>query len=104
VAGGERDYASRATILLDALEDACALTRETVRREGLVGVLRRGHVDFFERSNETRTTLFACRTGLQMRAVRRSDLEVEADLDEAIVGEMWLTHPADLVAARVSAT
>ncbi len=69
VAGGERDHARRATILIDALQDPRALTREAIRRERLVGFLRRGRVDFVERSNETRTPRLAAATGLQMRAV-----------------------------------
>ena len=69
MAGGERDYAARATILIDTLQDARALAREAIRRERLIGLLRRGRVDFIERSSETRTTLLARRTDLQMRAV-----------------------------------
>ena len=69
VAGGERDHAGRATILIDTLQNARALAREAVRRERLIGFLRRGRVDFIERSSEIRTTLLARRTDLQMRAV-----------------------------------
>jgi len=69
VAGGERDHAGRATILIDTLQYARALAREAVRWERLIGLLRRGRVDFIERSSETRTTLLAFRTDLQMRAV-----------------------------------
>ena len=69
VAGGERDYACWATILIHTLQKARALAREAVRRERLVGFLRRGDVDFIERSSEIRTTLLARRTHLQMRAV-----------------------------------
>jgi hypothetical protein len=69
VAGGERDHAGRATILIDTLQYAGALAREAVRRERLIGLLRRGRVDFIERSSEIRTTLLAFRTDLQMRAV-----------------------------------
>ena len=102
MAGGEGDHAAGTAVLIDALQDARALARETVGRECLVRFLRHDHLDVVERSSQVRSPRLAGVACLQMGAVGRRDLEVEADLDEPIVGQVWMAHTADLVAADAS--
>jgi hypothetical protein len=99
VGRGEGNHTTGSTILSDALQDACTLAGETLGRENLVRLLRHGCADLVERSVQIRSPRAAGLTRFQVRALGRGDLDVEADLDEPIVGQVRMAHTTDLVGA-----
>jgi len=99
VGRGEGNHTTGSTIVIDALQDARALAGETLGRESLVCLLRHGCADLVEGSDQIRSSRLAGLTRFQVRPVRRGDLDVEADLDEPIVGQVRMAHTTDLVAA-----
>ena len=77
VAGWKRDHAPRASILIDTLHDARALTSESLRWKRSISFLRHRCPDVVECIREVRSPRLAGVALLEVRAVGRSDVEVE---------------------------
>src|SRR5262245_14393054 len=93
----ECDEAPGTAVLIDALHDARSLAGEALRRKRIVNVLRDRRVDVIERIGQVRASRLASATRLQVRAVSRRHVELEADFDEPIVRQVRMAHTADLV-------